>query len=182
MRRQSSLRDVAEGVGFEPTVPFSTAVFKTAALNHSATPPPDWSITGLRRVGGVSKRSSGPPSRLLLPLESSFRVDRKFAVRLGDFEALHELVGSEDPIDFSGSESRRNLSRSMIPGGIESDPGGLLGLRWLRSQRTTRYQRAEENEPSKCHETSAPGIRLIPPMCEAGGPGRVPHSAILQKQ
>ena len=30
---------VAEEEGFEPSVPFSTAVFKTAALNHSATPP-----------------------------------------------------------------------------------------------------------------------------------------------
>ena len=30
---------LAEGVGFEPTVDCSTAVFKTAALNHSTTPP-----------------------------------------------------------------------------------------------------------------------------------------------
>ena len=30
---------VAEGVGFEPTSPFGEAVFKTAALNHSAIPP-----------------------------------------------------------------------------------------------------------------------------------------------
>ena len=30
---------VAEGVGFEPTSPFEEAVFKTAALNHSAIPP-----------------------------------------------------------------------------------------------------------------------------------------------
>jgi hypothetical protein len=29
----------AEEKGFEPLVPFGTAVFKTAALNHSATPP-----------------------------------------------------------------------------------------------------------------------------------------------
>jgi hypothetical protein len=31
--------NMAEGVGFEPTVPCGTAVFKTAALSHSATPP-----------------------------------------------------------------------------------------------------------------------------------------------
>ena len=30
---------LAEEEGFEPPVPFGTAVFKTAALNHSATPP-----------------------------------------------------------------------------------------------------------------------------------------------
>ncbi len=28
-----------EGVGFEPTVPFGTPVFKTGAINHSTTPP-----------------------------------------------------------------------------------------------------------------------------------------------
>ncbi len=30
---------MAEEEGFEPPVPFDTAVFKTAAFNHSATPP-----------------------------------------------------------------------------------------------------------------------------------------------
>ena len=32
-------RGLAEGVGFEPTVALATAVFKTAAIVHSATPP-----------------------------------------------------------------------------------------------------------------------------------------------
>ena len=32
---------MAEEVGFEPTVPFGTTVFKTAAFNHSAIPPLD---------------------------------------------------------------------------------------------------------------------------------------------
>jgi hypothetical protein len=30
---------MAEGVGFEPTVPYGTTVFKTAAFDHSAIPP-----------------------------------------------------------------------------------------------------------------------------------------------
>ena len=30
---------LAEGKGFEPLVPFSTTVFKTAAIDHSAIPP-----------------------------------------------------------------------------------------------------------------------------------------------
>ena len=30
---------MAEEVGFEPTVPLRTTVFKTAAIGHSATPP-----------------------------------------------------------------------------------------------------------------------------------------------
>src|ERR1035437_8911597 len=30
---------MAEGVGFEPTVSFPTSVFKTDAIDHSATPP-----------------------------------------------------------------------------------------------------------------------------------------------
>jgi hypothetical protein len=32
-------REVAEGVGFEPTRPFGLPVFKTGAINHSTTPP-----------------------------------------------------------------------------------------------------------------------------------------------
>ena len=38
-RPSLQLNFLAEGVGFEPTVPFRTAIFKTAALNHSAIPP-----------------------------------------------------------------------------------------------------------------------------------------------
>lgn len=35
----SNLPNLAEEEGFEPPVPLSTAVFKTAAINRSATPP-----------------------------------------------------------------------------------------------------------------------------------------------
>jgi hypothetical protein len=38
-RPSLQLNFLAEGVGFEPTVPLGTAIFKTAALNHSAIPP-----------------------------------------------------------------------------------------------------------------------------------------------
>src|SRR5436190_9935995 len=34
-----SITAMAEGVGFEPTEPYGSAVFKTAALNHSSIPP-----------------------------------------------------------------------------------------------------------------------------------------------
>jgi hypothetical protein len=37
--RFKTLTLLAEGVGFEPTVPFSTTVFKTASFNHSDIPP-----------------------------------------------------------------------------------------------------------------------------------------------
>ena len=37
--RQDFWLVLAEGVGFEPTNPEGLAVFKTAALVHSATPP-----------------------------------------------------------------------------------------------------------------------------------------------
>jgi hypothetical protein len=35
---------MAEGVGFEPTVPFGTTVFKTASLNRSDIPPSAWEV------------------------------------------------------------------------------------------------------------------------------------------
>ncbi len=37
--RKAAENFLAEGVGFEPTVPLGTAVFKTAAFSHSAIPP-----------------------------------------------------------------------------------------------------------------------------------------------
>ena len=39
------LRDLAEREGFEPPEPRSSTVFKTAAIDHSATSPRDKSIT-----------------------------------------------------------------------------------------------------------------------------------------
>ncbi len=48
--------EMAEEVGFEPTVPFGTTVFKTAALNHSATPPCK------HRASACPRFSSGAPS------------------------------------------------------------------------------------------------------------------------
>ena len=37
--RPAAINHFAEAEGFEPPVPFSTTVFKTAAIDHSATPP-----------------------------------------------------------------------------------------------------------------------------------------------
>jgi hypothetical protein len=49
----------AERVGFEPTGPCGPAVFKTAAIDHSATSPDqEYSITGGRRTQ-VPVRSTG---------------------------------------------------------------------------------------------------------------------------
>ena len=49
---------MAEEVGFEPTVPCGTTVFKTAAFDHSATPPTspqDQAPTGKRGRGQDSQ-------------------------------------------------------------------------------------------------------------------------------
>jgi hypothetical protein len=37
---------LVEGVGFEPTVAFTTAVFKTATFVHSVTPPYKLQLVG----------------------------------------------------------------------------------------------------------------------------------------
>ena len=60
---QSSLacgsRRLAEGVGFEPTVPCGTTVFKTAAIGHSATPPRREQVRRLPTVFRVMPRAAG---------------------------------------------------------------------------------------------------------------------------
>ncbi len=50
---RSTLNFLAEGVGFEPTVALATAVFKTAAFVHSATPP----AGGYRICFAISRRA-----------------------------------------------------------------------------------------------------------------------------
>ena len=44
------VREVAVGVGFEPTEPLGSLVFKTRAFDHSATPPKQ----GSRRPAAVA--------------------------------------------------------------------------------------------------------------------------------
>lgn len=41
---------LAEAVGFEPTVPFGTTVFKTASLSHSDTPPHEMAFALIGRT------------------------------------------------------------------------------------------------------------------------------------
>ena len=69
-------RELAEGVGFEPTNPCGLAVFKTAALNRSATLPcqPDQALTTGRRT---AKRSTWHPigtRPYLRPIAASIAV------------------------------------------------------------------------------------------------------------
>ncbi len=52
MERKSG---VAEGVGFEPTDAFTSPVFKTGALDHSATLPEEPNYTGTFRFEESAK-------------------------------------------------------------------------------------------------------------------------------
>ena len=47
----TAIQFMAEGAGFEPARPFGPAVFKTAAFNHSATPPQMYDMIPQLRVG-----------------------------------------------------------------------------------------------------------------------------------
>ena len=46
--RSNTLKRLAEEEGFEPPEPFGSTVFKTAAIDHSATPPRDVFYTGMK--------------------------------------------------------------------------------------------------------------------------------------
>ena len=64
---------MAEEVGFEPTVPYGTTVFKTAALVHSATPP------HLSQIKEPRQKGRSPPAQTSLVrfLRDDFRYNRK---------------------------------------------------------------------------------------------------------
>lgn len=49
---------MAEGVGFEPTEPCGSPVFKTGAIDHSTTPPVHWFAGGVwAGLGGDSRKT-----------------------------------------------------------------------------------------------------------------------------
>ena len=62
---------LAEEVGFEPTVPCGTTVFKTAAFNHSAIPPKPRKHTTKRGVFKEMRRRS-PKLRACITISSRF--------------------------------------------------------------------------------------------------------------
>ncbi len=72
---------MAEEVGFEPTLPLGKAVFKTAALNHSATPP----------LQVDTKRAEVSGNRLLAGGRSAFRG--KSPAAYGTFHAKITVPG-----------------------------------------------------------------------------------------
>ena len=70
---------MAEGVGFEPTVGCPTAVFKTAAIDHSATPPTRYKSQVLKKIGECLYRNGNGTSFAILKIrghsyEASNRV------------------------------------------------------------------------------------------------------------
>ncbi len=48
--KQSVAGDLAERVGFEPTDPCGSTVFKTVAIDHSATSPNNYYFSGLAMI------------------------------------------------------------------------------------------------------------------------------------
>ncbi len=63
-QRNQRLRSQAEEVGFEPTVGLTTTVFKTAALNHSATPP---QVENLSKCGRYTLLPFGRQEKIFVP-------------------------------------------------------------------------------------------------------------------
>ena len=79
-KASSRLRRKTEGVGFEPTETCASSVFKTDALNRSATPP-------LRSKGKIIRRPRGCPSRgaaFPRPSASPLPLPKKTAARNPD--------------------------------------------------------------------------------------------------
>jgi hypothetical protein len=64
-------------VGFEPTDPFESAVFKTATLNHSVTPPIEAGSKLLLRSGVVKRPRPRPSYRSASIPAYSSRIERR---------------------------------------------------------------------------------------------------------
>ena len=78
---------LAEGEGFEPPVPLGTAVFKTAAFDHSATPPVAVKI-------GTARGSRTPNLRFWRPLLYQLSYRRIHKAVSGFFACWGRDLGS----------------------------------------------------------------------------------------
>ena len=84
-RASRALEVLAEAVGFEPTVPFGTTVFKTASLSHSDTPPHHRAVAAVRRT-----RRTGYHIPLRLWGIACFAALRGGCLRGTAYNSLHE--------------------------------------------------------------------------------------------
>jgi hypothetical protein len=110
----------AEEERFELPVAFTTAVFKTAALDHSATPPKDEDVAGIAgsNQGASSAAVSVPRERGALagalaldPVETALAAALTAAAAAGRFDVVAQLA--------KGLEARR-LPHSANVVSIES--------------------------------------------------------------
>ena len=109
------MRNLAEEKGFEPLVPFGTAVFKTAALDHSATPP---------AFLGAEAPSCSPFSYGGRPMSSASvaKPEGRFVAgrERRDFGPVRIVLGAPDPARIS--EPSGAILRA------KGGPGGHLAL------------------------------------------------------
>src|SRR5262249_7432335 len=118
---------LAEGVGVDPTVPCGTTVFKTAALNHSATPPRlrDDKLRGVLPeaatepgYGDVNREPHAGPRRARDPRQGAHSAEwsRRSSVRGADAVLPRSRAGRAMPHTCVGIGANRNLSlRSGVP-------------------------------------------------------------------
>jgi hypothetical protein len=68
---------MAEEVGFEPTEPCGSPVFKTGAIDHSATPPASDKIpSGQTRTQAKSRRPNPKICRAIVDARCEWRYER----------------------------------------------------------------------------------------------------------
>ena len=103
---------MAEEVGFEPTVRFpGTAVFKTAAFNHSATPPVprvvrDQRLAQQSILRQVDWRGGARYAQRMAPRPLDSEIDRLYQLPLDEFTSARNALAKT-----SGSDAAR-IARS----------------------------------------------------------------------
>ena len=107
---------LADGVGFEPTNPCGLAVFKTAALNHSATHP-DQAAMPLALPGAKLATRAAPalPPKIAAPLRRSQRQWRTTALSI-------RLIDADRSLDLRLGDAKRGGCLADVP------PRGVIDL------------------------------------------------------
>ena len=115
-------RNLAEGEGFEPPEAFASTVFKTAAFDHSATPPVWGWFQSIGRAGGIrtpNRRFWRPllyqlnyrPTQGLYPSRARLHVARE---KNGLLDDLGHTARADCTATLANSESKPLLHRDRL--------------------------------------------------------------------
>jgi hypothetical protein len=163
------MNSLAEEKGFEPLVPFGTAVFKTAAFDHSATPPRLWQYFEGRELS-IPRKAPSSDDLCASIEESQGPKARGVATderQTGSYEGRHPtLVSPSGALDRARVTQNQGTGSSIRRQGTDPERSGSIV-----SRTATIVSRTGSKDCRMAADGWAPRLRSHVPHLGARTPG-----------